>query len=116
MQLSPRPAPLTLIPGVAPPPDPPLEVLVPNPVPTDPRRRVFSFEEDHDAFVVRLVWDSEDPDLLEAECRAPVYRGRPPEETVSAFWRSVKALVAPIAPVRVDSADPLPVAGPVGEG
>ncbi len=108
LELPERPAPLTLIPGIAPPPDPPLEFLVPNPVPTDPRRRVFAFEEEHDEFVVRLVWDSEDPGLLEAECRAPLYRGRLPSDKVAEFWAAVKTLVAPIAPLVVESADPRP--------
>jgi hypothetical protein len=101
-------APVMLTPGPPPPPDPPLELLAPNPVPTDPRKRVYSYEEDHDSWVVRLVWDTDDPELLEAECRAPLYGARWPREGVAAFWAEVKRLVAPIGPLPVDSADPWP--------
>lgn len=108
LRLPERPAPVMLMPGPPPPPDPPLDVLQPNPVPTDPRRRVYAFEEDHGEWVVRLVWDSEDPALLEAECRAPVYRGRVPREQVVEFWAAVKQLVVPLGPLPIDSADPRP--------
>ncbi len=108
LKLPPRPPPVMLMAGPPPPPEPPLELLEPNPVPTDPRRRVYAFEEDHGDWVVRLVWDSDDPELLEAECRAPLYGSRLPKEAVEAFWAAVKPLVAPIGPLPVDSADPLP--------
>ncbi len=108
LRLPPTPPPMTLIPGVAPPIAPPLDVLEPNPVATDPRRKVFAFEEDHGDWVVRLVWDSDDPGLLEAECRAPLYRERLPPEGVRAFWAAVKQLIAPIGPLPVDGADPRP--------
>jgi len=108
LRLPERPAPVALIAGVPPPPAPPLDVLAPNPVPTDPRRRVFAFEEDHDGWVVRLVWDADDPDVLEAECRAPVYGRRPSGEDVRRFWAAVKAAVAPLGPLAVDGADPRP--------
>ncbi len=94
--------------GPPPLPGPPLDLLVPNPVPTDPRRRVFSFEEDHDAWVLRLVWDAEDPGILEAEYRAPIYGGRAPATEVPKFWAAVKRLVAPLGPLPVESADPRP--------
>jgi hypothetical protein len=108
LRLPERPAPVMLMPGPPPPPEPPLEILEPNPVPTDPRRRVYSHEEDHGDWVVRLVWDSDDPTLLEAECRAPIYGGRLPPERVAAFWAAVKPLLAPIGPLPVDAADPMP--------
>ncbi len=108
LRLPERPAPLPLVPGVGPPPDPPLEVLEPNPVPTDPRKRVYAFEEEHPAWVVRLVWDADDPELLEAECRAPLYGERLAREEVSRFWAAVKALTAPLGPLPVDGADPRP--------
>ncbi|MGD0250037.1 MAG: hypothetical protein ABSB97_04020 [Thermoplasmata archaeon] len=102
------PPPVMLTPGPPPPPDPPLEFLEPNPVPTDPRKRVYSYEEEHDEWVVRLVWDTDDPELLEAECRAPLYGARLPKDGVVAFWAAVKQLIAPIGPLPVDSADPWP--------
>ncbi|MGA8542447.1 MAG: hypothetical protein WB947_02730 [Thermoplasmata archaeon] len=103
-----RPPMLLLTPGVAPPPDPPLDILAPNPISTDPRKRVFSYEEDHDAWTVRLVWDTDDPEVLEAECRAPYYDRRLPASDVPRFWAAVKALIAPLGPLPVESADPRP--------
>jgi hypothetical protein len=103
-----RPAPTLLMPGPPPPPDPPLDVLAPNPVPTDPRKRVFAYEEEHETGVLRLVWDADDPAVLEAEWRAPIYGGRLPAKDVPAFWAEVKRLVAPIGPLPVDGADPRP--------
>jgi hypothetical protein len=108
LKLPEGPAPISLVPGVAPPVVPPLDVLEPNPVPTDPRKRVFSFEEDHDAWVLRLVWDADEPELLEAEFRAPRYGSRPPPEEVRTFWGEVKRLTSPIGPLVVDGADPRP--------
>lgn len=108
LTLPPAPAPVQLTPGPPPPPAPPLDLLEPNPVTTDPRKRVFAFEEDHGEFVVRLVWDADDAGVLEAECRAPRYGERPPNAEVLAFWAAVKALIAPIAPLPVESADPRP--------
>jgi hypothetical protein len=99
---------MMLTPGIAPPPDPPLDLLVPNPVVTDPRKRVYAYEEEHDGWVVRLVWDADDPGVLEAECRAPYYDRRLPRSDVPRFWSAVKALVAPLGPLPVDSADPRP--------
>jgi hypothetical protein len=108
LKLPARPAPLMLTPGPPPPPAPPLELLEPNPVPTDPRRRVFSFEEEHDAWVLRLVWDAEEPEILEAEYRAPIYGARVPPSEVPKFWAAVKTLIAPLGPLAVESADPRP--------
>jgi len=108
LRLPVRPAPTLLMPGPPPPPEPPLEILQLNPVPTDPRKRVFAYEEEHDAWVVRLVWDADDEGLLEAECRAPIYGGRLPREEVPRFWAAVKQLVGPLGPLAVDGADPRP--------
>jgi len=112
LRLPERPPPLSLIPGVAPPPDPPLDVLEPNPVPTDPRKRVYAYEEDRGSWVLRLVWDADDPELLEAEYRAPIYGARLPAKEVPEFWASVKRLTGPIGPLAVDSADPRPPPAP----
>jgi hypothetical protein len=100
------------MPGLAPPPDPPLDILEANPVPTDPRKRVYAYEEDHPDWTVRLVWDADDPELLEAECRAPIYSGRLPSEEVPKFWAAVKELVRPLGGLPVESADPRPPARP----
>jgi len=110
LKLPPRPPPVTLMPGIAPPPDPPLDILEPNPVPTDPRKRVYAFELERDDWVVRLVWDADDPELLEAECRAPLYGQRLPRDEVPKFWSVVKELVAPLGPLPVEAADPRPTA------
>lgn len=99
---------MMLTPGPPPPPSPPLDVLEPNPVPTDPRRRVFAYEEDHEEWVLRLVWDTDDPEVLEAECRAPLYGQRLPKGKVAEFWAAVRVQIAPIGPLPVESADPLP--------
>jgi len=103
-----RPPPMMLTPGVPPPPDPPLDILLPNPVPTDPRKRVYSYEEDHGEWTVRLVWDADDPRVLEAECRAPYYDRRLPRSEVPRFWVAVKSLLSPLGPLPVESADPRP--------
>jgi hypothetical protein len=108
LKLPPRPPLVLLTPGVAPPPNPPLDILEPNPVTTDPRKRVYAYEEDHPDWVVRLVWDADDPEVLEAECRAPIYGGRLPQVEVPKFWAAVKRLVAPLGPLPVDGADPKP--------
>jgi hypothetical protein len=99
---------MMLTPGVPPPPDPPLDILAPNPVPTDSRKRVYAYEEDHDDWVVRLVWDADDPDILEAECRAPLYDRRLPRADVPRFWAAVKGLIASLGPLAVEAADPRP--------
>ena len=112
LKLPERPPPMTLMPGIAPPPDPPLDILAPNPVPTDPRKRVYSFELERDDWVVRLVWDADDPELLEAECRAPLYGQRLPAGEVPKFWATVKELVAPLGPLPVEAADPRPPGAP----
>lgn len=103
-----RPPPVSLVVGVAPPIVPPLDGLEANPVPTDPRKRVFAYEEDHDSWVLRLVWDADQPELLEAEYRAPGYGTRLAPEEVRTFWAAVKALTSPLGPLPVDGADPRP--------
>lgn len=107
LRLPDTPAPVTLM-GAPPPPDPPLEILERNPVPTDPRRKVWSFEEDHDNWVLRLIWDEDDPSFLAAEFRTPLYGQRPSREQVGEFWAAVKAKTAPLGPLRIEGADPRP--------
>ena len=94
--------------GGAPPLDPPLPFLVANPVPTDPRRKVFAYEEERDDWVLRLVWDQDDPGLLSAEYRAPLYGRRLEAPEVRKFWQVVKEKVESLGPLRVESADPRP--------
>ncbi len=108
LRLRERPTPLSLVAGVAPPVVPPLDILETNPVPTDPRKRVFAYEEEHGSWVLRLVWDADEPELLEAEFRSPRYGVRPSSEEVRAFWGEVRRLTAPIGPLAVDGADPRP--------
>jgi hypothetical protein len=94
--------------GPPPPLEPPLDFLKRNPVPTDPRKQVYAWEEDRQDWVLRLVWDADDPEVLEAEYRAPIYGRRLPREEVPQFWQAVKARIAALGPLLVDAADPRP--------
>ncbi len=107
LKLPERPPPVTLL-GSPPPPDPPLDILEHNPVPTDPKRKVFAFEEDRGEWVLRLIWDADDPDILSAEFRAPLYGRRPTPEQVSEFWKAVKEKVEGLGPLPIEGADPRP--------
>lgn len=107
LKLPARPPPLTLL-GPPAPPDPPLDILQRNPVATDPRRQVYAFEEERGDWVLRLVWDMEDPDVLEAEYRAPMFGGRLSREKVPEFWQAVKFRVQELGPLAVEAADPRP--------
>ncbi|MCI4340366.1 MAG: hypothetical protein L3J73_03760 [Thermoplasmata archaeon] len=100
---------MLLMGSAPPPPGPPLEIMVRNVVTTDPRKRIWAFEEEHPAgWVLRIVWDADEPEFLEAEYRAPIYNRRLPRSEVPAFWAAVKEKIAPLGPVPVDSADPRP--------
>ena len=80
-----------------------------NPVTTDPRKRVFAHEvEQPSGWVVRIIWDADDPELLEAELRAPLYDRRLPKSEVPTFWAEVKRLISPLGPLPVEAADPRP--------
>jgi hypothetical protein len=107
LKLPERPPTITLL-GSPPPPDPPLDILEHNPVPTDPKRKVFAFEEDRGEWVLRLIWDADDPDVLSAEFRAPLYGRRPTREQVVEFWKAVKEKVQVLGPLPIDGADPRP--------
>ena len=109
LRLPPGPAPILLMGSTPPPPAPPLDILERNPVTTDPRKRIFAFEEERDGgWVLRLVWDTDDPGILEAEYRAPLYRQRLPRSEVPGFWAAVKSHTQPLGPLPVDGADPMP--------
>ena len=107
MRLPPRPAPLVLTKGPPPPLDPPLEIMTRNPVATDPRKQIYAFEEDQGETVYRLVWDSEDPDVMEAELRTQDWGRRPSAEQVRTFWNWIRERVRPIGPLPVEAADPV---------
>ena len=107
LKLPPPPPPLVLS-GISPPPDPPIEALRPNPGSTDPRRRVWALEEERDGWVLRLVWDADDPTVLEAEYRAPRTTGRPSGERLRGFWEAVRSHTRPLGPLPVLGADPIP--------
>jgi hypothetical protein len=94
--------------GPPPPPDPPLDILERNAVRTDPRRQVYAYEEERGDWVLRLVWDAEDPEILEAEYRAPRFGGRLPKEQLPEFYQAVKSLVRSLGPLPIDAADPRP--------
>jgi len=108
LKLPAAPPMIMLTPGIPPPPNPPLDLLVPNPVTTDPRKRVYAYEEERGAWVVRLVWDADDPEVLEAECRQPLYDRRLARAQVAEFWAAVKQLTGPLGPLVVEGADPRP--------
>ena len=100
-----------LLMGSLPPPlDPPLDFLTRNPVPTDPRKQVWAFEEagPGEESVLRVIWDADDPLVLEAELRAPLYGQRLPKEDVPKFWKAVKERVSVLGPLPVEGADPRP--------
>ncbi len=109
LKVPPSPAPMLLMGSAPPPPPPPLDLLEPNPIPTDPGRRIFSYEEERpEGWVLRLVWDSDEPETLEAEYRAPIYRRRLPRSEVPAFWAAVKEKTEPLGPLTVLASDPTP--------
>jgi len=108
LRLPPAPPVMMLTGGLPPPPDPPLDLLTTEPVVTDPRKRIYAHEEEAEGGVVRLVWDADDPEFLEAEFRLPFYGGRLPGERVRAFWQAVKARTTSLGPLAIDGADPMP--------
>ncbi|MGI0054718.1 MAG: hypothetical protein ACREB9_00880 [Thermoplasmata archaeon] len=107
LRLPAPPAPMTLL-GTPPPPDPPLEILQHNPVPTDPRRKVWAFEEDRGGWVLRLIWDQDDPEMLAAEYRTPTYGTRPTSTEIAEFWKAVKEKTGALGPLPIEGADPRP--------
>lgn len=95
-----------LMPGPAPRPMPPLDLLQPEAVATDPTVRLFSHAETLGEGVVRLVWQASQPETLLAEYRAPRLIGRLPPEEVREFWNAVKRRTAELGPLPVLGADP----------
>lgn len=108
MRIPPAPPPITLTRGPPPPAEPPLPELTFRPVPTDPRPRFFSAEEETDAGTVTLTWNAEDPEHLVAELRVPAEDRHVSDEAVGTFWTTVRHWVAPLSPVRVEASDPAP--------
>lgn len=103
----PEPAPVVVLMGKPPPPGPPLELLQPDPVMTDPRKRIYSFEEEWGSGLIRMKWDADMPEVLEAEYRMTERRRVPPQE-VRSFWAEVKKHTSELGPLPVDGADPVP--------
>jgi hypothetical protein len=99
--------PTLLLGGSPPPPSPPLALLEPEPVSTDPRKRIYAWEGPWSEGTLRLKWDADYADVLEAEYRVHERRPLRPEE-VRAFWAEVKGKVAELGPLPVDDADPRP--------
>lgn len=96
-----------LLGSLPPPPSPPLALLVPEPVSTDPRKRIYAWEGPWAEGTLRLKWDADYEDVLEAEYRVSDRRPLRAEE-VRAFWAEVKSKVAELGPLPVDDADPRP--------
>ncbi len=94
--------------GAPPPPRPPIDLLQPEEVATDPAARLYSYAEPLGGGVLRLAWTPTNPDLLNAEYREPEYSPRLPPEKVRRFWSAVKSKVAELGPVPVEAADPYP--------
>lgn len=99
---------MLLLAGPPPPVDPPLDLLQRNPVATDPRKQVYAYEEERGEAVVRLVWDADDPEVLEAELRTPGFGRRPSPAEIRRFWDWVRETIRPIGPLPVEAADPRP--------
>jgi hypothetical protein len=116
LRLPEAPPPLQLTRGPPPPPLPPLDLMEPEPVATDPSVRLFSFSEPVGGGWLRLAWSASNPDLLNAEYREPEHRPRLPPGTVEQFWAAVKGRVAELGPLRIDGADPFPGGGARGRG
>jgi hypothetical protein len=108
LRIPPPAAPLALTKGPPPPLDPPLPELKLRPVPTDPRPKFYVLEEELPDGVLTLTWNAEEPDHLVAELRVPSEGRHVSPEAVARFWASVKRLVTPLSPVRVEASDPAP--------
>jgi hypothetical protein len=108
LKLPEAPAPIQLTRGPPPPPNPPLDLLEPEAIPTDPTVRMYTFSEPLGSGMVRLVWLASEPEALLAEYREPEILPRLPDETVRRFWATVKARVSELGPLPVVAADPRP--------
>ncbi|MDE1819255.1 MAG: hypothetical protein KGJ23_02915 [Euryarchaeota archaeon] len=106
LRLPPPTAPVVLL-GDRPPPMPPLDLLAPEPVSTDPTKRIFTWEEPWGQGVLRLKWDADSAEVLEAEYRLEARRQPSPSE-VREFWGEVKRRVAELGTLPVEGADPVP--------
>ncbi len=106
--------PLVLLGGSPPPPRPPLDLLEPEPVATDPTMRVFAHVTEFAPGLIRIAWRANDPGHLVAEYREPLTVARLPPERVRRFWEALRPLLAEIGPLPIEAADPRP-APPAGE-
>ena len=107
LRLPPPSTPVVLLGSRPPPPSPPIGLLAPEPVATDPRKRVYAWEQAWSEGVLRLHWDADAPELLDAEYRLDVRRRVAPQE-LRAFWAEVKRLLDELGPLPLDGADPTP--------
>lgn len=74
---------------------------------TDPRKQIYVQEAEHDGGVIILHWDGDNPEILEAEFRAPRRTGFS-REAVRPFWDAVKVQIAELGPLPIEAADPRP--------
>lgn len=105
LKLPPSDSTTMLMGSLPPPPSPPLEILEPEPVSTDPRKRVYAWEGPWADGVLRLKWDADYADVLDAEYRVTERRPLRREE-VRSFWDEVKRKVGELGPLEIDGADP----------
>ncbi|MCI4334374.1 MAG: hypothetical protein L3K04_01880 [Thermoplasmata archaeon] len=100
---------LPVLMGPPPPPEPPGgDLLERLPAGPDPRKRLYAFEEPDGEGILRVLWDSDEPERLQVELRLPEYGTRIGPERLRAFWSHVRERLAPMGPLRVESADPRP--------
>jgi hypothetical protein len=106
LRLPDPPAPTMLMAGPPPPPAPPLDILRPEAVATDPTVRLYSHLERFGPGAIRLAWQASEPRALVAEYREPQLVARLPAATVRNFWSVVKERLAELGPLPVEAADP----------
>jgi hypothetical protein len=107
LKLPPADAPQVLL-GPPPPPEPPgdfLEAIPPGP---DPRKRLFAWEEPDGEGVIRMLWDSDEPERLNVELRLPDYTERLSSERLRAFYAHARSRLASLGQLQIESADPRP--------
>lgn len=107
LKLPPQAEATMLLGALPPPPGPPLALLEPEPVSTDPRKRIYAWEGPWAEGTLRLKWDADYADVLEAEYRIEARRVLPAEE-VRAFWGEVKRHTQELGPLQVEAVDPSP--------
>lgn len=107
LRLPPSEAPMVLM-GTPPPPEPPGDFLVPLPSGPDPRKRLFGWEEPDGDGVLRMLWDSDEPERLNVELRLPGYGERLSPERLRAFYDHARQRLSGLGRLSIESADPRP--------